>query len=162
MAKADHDLGGPLRYRVEQRQGATWIALTGHINERTDFTPLRKGAQRIVLDLSGIDRINSIGVRRWMDFVRDCETAGIELTFERCSPILVNQMSMIRKFMGTRSRVKSILVPYFCAACKHEDDSVLEIAPGAAIAPQLGCPKCRAPMQLDELPETYVEVLQQV
>jgi eukaryotic-like serine/threonine-protein kinase len=162
MAKADPDLGGPLRYRVEQRNGATWVALSGHVNEATNFAPLKKVANRLVFDLGGIDRINSIGVRRWMDFVRDCEVAGFELTFERCSPVLVGQMSMIRRFMGSRSFVKSIVVPYFCPSCKHEDDTVLELAPGAAVAPQIACPKCKAAMQLDEVPETYVEVLQHV
>lgn len=160
MAKSDNDLGGPLVYRVESRDGVTSIALSGRINEATNFAPLTQRKGRLVFDLGEIHRINSVGVRRWMDLVRTYEQAGVELTFERCSPMIVSQMSMITKFMGARSRVRSVLVPYSCPSCNYEHDDVLEVSPDAAIAPARPCPKCKAEMRLDELPETYIEALQ--
>lgn len=160
MANPSRDLGGPLRYRLEQRNGVSWIALTGCVNEASDFTPLTRVPGPVVIDLGDIERINSIGVRNWMYFVRACEAAGLVLTFERCPAIVVNQMSMITNFMGTRPRVKSLLVPYFCSSCNHEHDELLGVASEATIPQTLPCPKCKSQMQLDELPETYTEVLQ--
>jgi hypothetical protein len=160
MAKSANDLGGPLIFRVGSQQGYTSIALSGRINEATDFAPLMQHRGRLVLDLGEIAWINSIGVRRWMLFVRACEQAGIELTFERCSPMIVSQMSMITNFMGSRSRVKSVLVPYLCPACNYEHDDVLEVSRGVTVTPARPCPKCKAEMRLDELPEIYTEALQ--
>jgi anti-anti-sigma regulatory factor len=160
MAKSEHDLGGPLVYRVSTRDGVTTITLSGRINEATDFRPLARNKGRLVFDLAEIQRINSVGVRRWMDFVRDCEAAGAEVTFERCSSMMVQQMSMITNFMGARSRVKSVVVPYFCPSCNHEHDELLEITPDVIVTPVKPCPNCKAEMRLEELAETYSEALQ--
>jgi hypothetical protein len=152
-------LGGSLRLRVERNNGVTRAALSGVINEAADLTPLEKLPHPLVLDLGGLQRINSIGVRNWMNFVRAREGAGADLTYERCPPIMVGQMSMITRFMGARSRVSSVLVPYSCPACRHEEVRLLAIAPGARVERQLACPKCGAAMDLDEVVETYAEVL---
>ena len=144
-------LGVGLRSQVEERNGLTWIALSGHLNEASDLTPLTKLAGPLVIDLSGLDRINSLGVRDWMRFIRTCETAGVDLTFERCSPTIVGQISMITNFMGTRSRVSSVEVPYLCTSCANEHLEVLELVPGAELRLTITCPKCRAPMELDDL-----------
>ena len=159
MAASDLALGTSLRSRIEKRPGATWVALSGHLDEAADLTPLNQLPSPLVIDLSGLDRINSVGVRDWMDFVRAREHAGIDLTFERCSPSVVSQMSMITHFMGTRSRVKSLQIPYLCTSCKTEHLHVLEVAQGAQIQLQLPCPKCQAEMEVDDLLETYTEAL---
>ena len=159
MAPPIHDLGGPLRCRVEQRDRANWVELAGRINEATDFKPLTKLPGPLVIDLAGIERINSIGVRRWIFFVEHCEAANVEVVFVRCSAIMVQQMGMITNFMGSRSRVQSVLVPYVGVSCNHEHDELLEIAPGAQLRMELPCPKCRSPMRLDDMPETFNEVL---
>lgn len=162
MAASDLPLGPSLRSRIENRPGATWVALSGQLNEAADLKPLSQLPGPLVIDLSGLDRINSVGVRDWMDFVRAREQAGIELTFERCSPSMVSQMSMITHFMGTRSRVKSIQIPYLCTACKTEHLHVLEVTRGVQIQPQIPCPNCRAAMEVDDLLETYIEALRTV
>ena len=150
---------GGLRSRVEQRNGLTWIALSGHLNEAADLTPLTQLPGPLVIDLSGLDRINSLGVRDWMRFIRICETAGVALTFERCSPTIVQQISMITNFMGTTSRISSVEVPYLCSACGTEHLQLLELVPGAELQVTITCPKCRAPMELDDLVETYAEIM---
>src|SRR5262249_53669956 len=109
-----------------------------------------------------IDRINSVGVRYWMDFVKAREKAGVSLTFERCSPVMVGQITMITHFMGARSRVKSLLAPYSCTGCKSESDVVVEAAPGAQVQATLPCPKCGARMELDDLVESYADALARV
>ena len=159
MAASSLELGSSLRSRVERRGGTTWVALSGNINETTSFTALANLPGPLVIDLAELSRINSIGVRHWMDFVRAREQAGVELTFERCSPIMVGQMSMITHFMGVRSRVKSVHVPYACPSCKHEHLQVLEAARGTQVERALACPKCGSAMELDDLAETYDEVL---
>lgn len=153
------NLGSSLWCRVAQRDGATWVDLGGNINEEVDLAPLKQLPGPLVLDLSMINRINSLGVRDWIDFVHDREAAGIDLVFDRCSPAMVTQISMISNFMGARSRVRSILVPYLCPACSHEHLEQLDVTRGVSVQPALGCPKCGAAMELDELMDTYSRLL---
>lgn len=134
------------------------VALSGTMNEGSDLAPLMKLPQPLVIDLAKLDRINSIGVRNWMDFVKQCDRAGTAPTIERCSPVIVGQMSMITTFMG-KARVKSVNVPYFCPACRNEHEQLLELRPGADVQPSIPCPKCGAAMELDDLVEAYREVL---
>ncbi|MBS1118284.1 MAG: hypothetical protein H6Q90_512 [Deltaproteobacteria bacterium] len=161
MANPAQDLGGKLLAQIEPRDGGTWVALAGTVTEIADFTPLTKLRSPLRLDLIGIERINSLGVRSWIHFVRDCELAGLELSFERCSPVMIQQLSMISNFMGTRSRVKSLFVPYLCPMCNAEQLSLLEVAPNGPlmVPPTIPCPKCRATMHLDELEEMYTGLL---
>jgi DNA-directed RNA polymerase subunit RPC12/RpoP len=162
MAAMALNLGDTLRSQLERRPASTWVALSGTINEATDLGPLASVAGPLVIDLAELHRINSVGVRIWMDFVRGREKAGVELVFERCSPIMVGQMSMITHFMGTRSRVKSVHVPYLCSACNHEQLQVLEVSPGIQVTAAIACPRCSSRMNLDELPETYDEALRRL
>jgi hypothetical protein len=156
MAKQAVDLGGGLTAHVEMRDGATWVTLSGNVTEAADFLPLTKMRGPLRFDLGAVERINSLGVRSWVTFVKKCETSGIELIFERCSPVIVTQISMISNFMG-RSRVKSLYAPYVCGACNTEHLQLVEVTPGAplAVQPTLPCPKCQSVMQLDELDAMY-------
>ena len=85
----------------------------------------------------------------------------MDLTFERCSPAIVSQMGMISNFMGMRSRVKSVLVPYLCTSCKFEMLDVLELVARmpVKVAPTLRCPSCQDMMELDDLEETYTALV---
>src|SRR5258706_10460384 len=99
MAGSTLQLGGPLKAQIEQQGGTTLITLSGYINEATSLAPLTKLPGALVIDLGKLDRINSLGVRKWMDFVKACEATGIRIVFQHVSPIMVGQISMITNFM---------------------------------------------------------------
>ena len=162
MAASVLQLGGGVQAQLEPQGATTRITLRGNINEATNLVLLTQVPGPLVIDTSEIDRMNSVGVRNWVDFVRTCEQAGTELTFERCSPMIVGQMSMIIRFMGSRSRVKSFNVPYLCPACQHEHFDVLEVSRGIEVAPHLPCPKCPSQMVVDDLIDTYNDVLRRL
>jgi hypothetical protein len=153
MNKANGALGKLLEYQID---GASRVVLSGHLTELADFEPLLGKEGPMTLDLAGISRIDSLGVHEWIEFVLGCERAGRSLTFERCSPVMVQQMSMISNFMGTRSQVRSLLVPYTCSSCGAEQMDLVEMQRGALrIESAKQCPKCGALMELDEPPESY-------
>ena len=59
-----------LSWRIEEHGGATTVAFTGEIDEHADFTPLRSRLRGVVgFELGAIRRINSCGVREWVNFV---------------------------------------------------------------------------------------------
>ena len=157
MAKREVDLGGGLKAQIDAQGGASHVALLGAVTEAASFTPLTQLGTPVRIDLAGVERINSIGVRNWIHFVKQCESSGIDLSFERCSPAIVQQISMISNFMGARSRVTSLFAPYLCGSCNAEHLELVSVTPGHPVAVQhaLSCPKCQAPMMLDELEAMY-------
>ncbi len=161
-AGADAELREPasLSWRIEEDDGGvTRVALAGEIDEHADFGPLRARLRGVVeLDLGGIRRINSCGVREWVNFVRDLPDAT-ELTFAACSTAVVTQLNMIYNFRGP-ARIRSFHAPYVCDVCGHDDDLLVEIGPDGAVAlPTPSCPRCGDVMQFDDLPERYLSFL---
>lgn len=156
---ANADLGGGLKYRVERRNGSTWLALMGNITEAADFTSLKALPAPLVIDLSGVDRINSLGVRGWIDFVHAVEATGHAIAFEKAPPIIVGQMSMISNFMG-HSRVTSVLTPYLCPKCSNEHLELVDVGEGRQphFAQSMPCPKCKTAMEFDDVLEMYTEL----
>lgn len=138
------------------------VFFEGAITEESDFEVLTSldGSGELSFDLSGIERINSCGVREWIHFVRRLGDARQSFELVRCSPAIVRQLNMITNFRGP-GLVKSVMLPYFCTTCRHEHLTSLDIQADVEpeIADELPCPKCGGVMEFDDLPSTYVSFL---
>ena len=163
------EVGEPFSWKVEAREGE-WlrVALRGEIDENADFSELRATLRgNVELSLEGITRINSCGVREWVNFVRELE--GVRaLWFARCSPPVVLQLNTIYNFRG-RARVSSFMAPYVCEACHGDeykllvvDDHFPERASKPPSVPAFRCRRCGGVMVFDELPERYLSFLSEV
>lgn len=138
------------------------VALRGEIDENTDFSALVRALRgEVELDLAGITRINSCGVREWVNFMRRLEAVSA-LWFARCSPVVVRQLNTIYNFRGA-ARVRSFLAPYVCESCHLDEHKLLEVAEYFAHrplhVPRFLCQRCGGPMVFDELPERYLAFL---
>ena len=61
-----------LSWQLRERPGLTIVEFTGEIDENADFAELKKRLRGpVVFQLAEIRRINSCGVREWVNFVRD-------------------------------------------------------------------------------------------
>jgi len=157
-----------LSYRIEQQSGSTVVTFSGEVDENADFGELtdRLAAEqrpRLVFELGDVRRINSCGVREWVNFVRELGTRGAsDVSFVACSPAIVTQLNMIYNFRGP-AKVRSFLAPYVCSACDHETEKLLEVAthfPGRTRRPpDFVCERCAAPLEFDDLPERYFSFL---
>src|SRR5512146_18099 len=148
-----------LSWRIKERPGFTTVEFFGEIDEGADFAELRrrlKGA--VVFHLAEVRRINSCGVREWVNFVRDLPGVT-ELTFTHCSPAIVTQLNMIYNFRGA-AKVRSFLAPDVCDACGHEAATLHneqhQLPSGPAMEPAYACAQCRAEMAFADLPERYL------
>src|SRR5690606_19170358 len=149
--------------RIKERPGFTTVEFTGEIDENADFSELRrqlKGA--VVFKLGEIRRINSCGVREWVNFVRELPEVG-ELTFTHCSPAIITQLNMIYNFRGSAA-VRSFYAPYICESCNLEEEKLLDVAthfPNGEIdrVPDFTCAKCGEQMEFDDLPDRYLSFL---
>ena len=116
----------------------------------------------MVFRLSDVRRINSCGVREWVNFVRDLPNVS-ELVFSHCSPAIVTQLNMIYNFRGTAS-VRSFYAPYVCESCNTEEERLLDVDTHFANGnvgdpPEFRCERCKEPLQFDDLPERYLSFL---
>lgn len=150
-----------MRWQIQKLpEAGKLVLLSGAITEESDFRPLTQmaGPEPLCLDLGGIDQINSCGVREWIHFVTHLTRAAQSFELVRCSPAIVRQLNMISNFRGG-GKVRSVLLPYICASCNHEDllPLVLPVAgPPPSIEEVLTCPTCGGDLEFDDLPSSYV------
>ena len=170
MTTVDSDgRAGSLRWQLRPGPGAWQIlTLAGDVDENAELeilVPRLRG--KIEIDLAGISRINSCGVRQWMHFLRELGS-GVELRFSRCSPAVVNQLNAIANFRGDAS-VTSFLSPYVCGTCGADELRLLVVGVHFSLAPStlrslpeapiFPCERCNGAMTLDELPDRYLTFL---
>ena len=149
-----------LHWRITPRAGdETLVMLYGEITEATSFSDLLALRGTAALDLAGVRRINSFGVRELVDFLDQLGSRCL-IAAERCSPAVVSQLNMLPELMRHIS-VRSVLVPMECTRCFHERDVLLDLPPGTRHpdVPRTMCDECDAEMALADLPERYFAFL---
>jgi anti-anti-sigma regulatory factor len=144
-----------MKFSVEEQSDATRVILSGDISEETDFEPILQIAGPIVLDLAGISRINSCGVREWINFVVHLRQGGRQLILERCAPVVVTQLNTIYNFTGG-GQVRSVLGPYYCPACDREEYHLIDLTASETVPDQIPCPDCEAGMEFEDLQDQYL------
>jgi serine/threonine protein kinase len=137
---------------------AALVRLAGPIDER--FRGLDAPAvQSLVIDVSGLTRITSFGVRQWL-IAMEAIPRTVELVgFVGCPPFFIDQLNMVLNFCG-RGRVLTALAPCACKACGAESNVLVDVLThGARLATELatdeGCPRCGGALALSEVAESY-------
>jgi len=137
-------------------EGGT-VLLSGVIDEFADLPSLQRELTGgdLTIDLGGVQRINSIGVRGWVGLMTSL--AGKKLRLRRCSPPMVEQLNCIKNFSGG-AQVESVMLPYACN--KDGSFTIEQRLDGprsiAAVKPTVPCPSCGADAEFDDLPERYL------
>src|SRR5690242_2964167 len=107
-----------LTWKIESANAGTLrIAVVGELTENANLAALAAAdanAAEMILDLGGVTRINSPGVREWIAFVNGLNDRKIKVVLEKCSVPFVNQLNMISNFRG-KGQVVSVYAPYFCS-----------------------------------------------
>ena len=119
--------------------------LTGE-NELRDLPA--KLPNQVTIDLSGVTRINSAGVREWLSFIRALP-ANTTLVLERCPVIFVDLLNIIREFAGPAT-VRSVFVPHLCKQCKAPQDCLVGLPLNDQSLPSRDCcERCGSALELD-------------
>ncbi|MCS6912780.1 MAG: hypothetical protein RMK29_17420 [Myxococcales bacterium] len=153
----------PPRLMIERREhGAVlFLRLSGFIDEQFDGPGLARTlrGRYLVLDLGGVDRISSFGIRQWIDFISATRGRLQGVYFIEVSPKMVDQFNMVANF-GGHGHIVSFFAPYRCDACDHDRRRLFrtdEETPlwRAGQAPPFSCPSCGSQEYFDEDPATY-------
>jgi anti-anti-sigma regulatory factor len=151
---------------VHQRDDVTYLKIGGVIDEDNELGQLAEklATATAVIDLSEIERINSCGVRDWVNWLGLVEKAGARIVLVECSPAIVAQINLVNNFTGT-GVVKSFYAPYFCPNCDLEKVLLVETrdlgsANGAKYkAPTCRCDECDGVMDFDDMEDSYFAFL---
>ena len=158
-------MGEKLVATVEQRRGgARVVRLEGVLDEHNELPELvESGAVKTLINLAGVERINSSGTRDWVNWLASLDAKGIRPVLVACSPAVVAQLNLVKNFAGN-AVVKSVQVPYYCAACDQGKTllvNVADLGPRPHKAPPCTCEGCGKPMTfVDELGTYFAFVSQ--
>lgn len=138
----------------------THVRISGVIDETfplTSATPDLTGI--VVLDLGGVDRISSFGVRKWIEFVSRLPPGAISEYVVYAPPVVVDQLNMVEGFSGV-SRVLTVLAPYTCKTCSEDRLRAVNLMDEAQVisenrAPEHNCPVCSNPLEFADLPSEF-------
>jgi hypothetical protein len=135
--------------------GPTRVTMEGVVDEHADFSALAGLTGPVEVNLRGIKRLNSVGIRFWIDAMRDL-TRRARVSYVECSQPVIDQVNMIRGFLGGGA-VRSFFAPMRCERCDLDQSVLVEIdqCDEHGRPPATRCPKCRTPMELDDIDDAY-------
>ena len=148
-----------LSWHIDQREAHVLVTLSGEVNENARLEPLAVELSRLTgkvrLDLSQVRRLNSTGVREWVNFMRLVgKNERIELEYIRCSIPIVSQINMIADFQGPAT-VTSFFAPYADEDTGDEETRLLIVDDVDPVDPPVFKEDGKT-WELDELPERYL------
>ena len=127
--------------------------MRGVIDEYVQLSQVRPRATNLTIDLVGITRLNSVGVREFSNFMQrlsDCKVRVVN-----CSPAIVSQASLVAGFFG-EAVVESFLVPLYCENCDSELNHLVQADTYRDSGlPDQECDGCREPIAFDA--ENHIE-----
>ena len=154
---------------VVTRRGNGWTAarLAGVIDEHCRLRALTAELDGpiLVLDLGGVLRINSVGVRDWVTWLGELRARQLRIVLVRCSPAIMEQVNLVRNF-AEGALVHSLLAPYYCERCDLEENHHLltreMVSAGTRLAPSFPCEKPACGKTFDDLEDSYFAFLDDV
>jgi len=157
---------GTARQRLDARighgDGWTALRLDGVIDEHNGLDALTDslgpGADALLIDLGGVRRINSVGVRDWVVWLRAQRERYRTLVLFDCPPAIMNEVNLVRNF-AEGAIITTFQAPYYCDRCGQEGvqtlDALAMLAQGSRKAPSFPCGKPACANALDDAEETY-------
>ena len=141
--------------------GITCLRFSGVIDESFDGKKAARSAdgETLVLDLGGVKKISSFGIREWVDFITAACKVAKQTWFIECAPKVVDQLNMVANFAGT-GRVISFYAPFRCDYCDSEHRVLFDVgrdfdAIRTMKVADRPCPSCKEAMYFDDDGATY-------
>ena len=102
-----------------------FVSFAGPIDESTEFNSIEPTPHPVVIDLSQVTSINSVGIKAWITWFEQYK--DIEFEFVGAPQALVMQMNMVQNFLPNGSHVKTLQLPFYCDSCDKEFSKLVEV-----------------------------------
>ena len=158
--------------KIEQNASEDKLVVTieGEVDEDAAFESLNfDGIKHVTINLEKVHSINSCGIRTWFHWIREIP-ADIQISYEKCPQIIVDQINISKGFLPPRAKVSSFFVPYHCDECGADHSIVLtrgedfhEAQDGSEdwikVEDVQVCPNCGGEMDIDVINAKYFKFL---
>ena len=141
--------------------GISCLKFSGTIDESFEGKKVARSIQAdtLVLDLGGVKKISSFGIREWVDFISAVSKQVKQTVLIECAPKVVDQLNMVANFAGG-GRVFSFYAPFRCDYCDSEQRTLMEVSKDFEAIKSMKladrpCPSCKESMYFDEDGSTY-------
>lgn len=147
-------------FQIESREhaGKLLLFVSGVIDENADLSAITEArASDVEINMKGVRRINSFGVRAWIDVIRRIPKAT-RVVFVECPPPVIDQCNMVSGFLG-HGKLESFYAPMTCEECDEQLEQLFETAKCTELGgklPSTPCPRCGRDMEVDDLEEQYL------
>lgn len=97
----------------KQRDDFDLLVLSGVIDEEASFTKVDKKSEILIMDLEGVEYINSCGIRDWIKWLEEECSGYQEIIIEKCPHHIIEISNVVTSFFNDKFKVKSFYVPYY-------------------------------------------------
>jgi len=157
-------MGSRLVVEVQEKNDISFVKLTGIIDEDNDLAEVIQKINKahVVINTADLDRINSCGVRDWVNWLGDLKRKEADYYFVECSPAIMAQVNLVNNFVGSGT-ILSFYAPYFCSSCDTDKMLLIEVSEAAKTtpfrAPTCRCDQCDHTMEFDDIESSYFAFL---
>lgn len=85
------------------------------------------GEPTVIIDLAEVNRINSYGIRQWINNLKRLTEKSPRIVFTRCPPMMVEQFNMISNF-GADGTVFSFYLPFYSEKLEKSSLILVEVS----------------------------------
>jgi anti-anti-sigma regulatory factor len=147
-----------LKVQIQRQGDNVHLRLAGSLDESAQLPAYPDGILgRLIVDLEQLNMINSMGIRKWVDWTKTIRCKG-GMTLIKCSTAVVTQLNVLYGFLPPDAKVESFFVPYHCDHCGHEE-AFLWVVSGQQPENTRVCPKCADMMEIEVIRERYFSFL---
>jgi serine/threonine protein kinase len=165
MARDNKSISGPPRQPkagidVFTSGEVALVSISGLVDEHfAGFGSFNDAVKMVVLNVAGMTRMTSFGVRQWLKAMDALPKAVTDLYLLSCPTFFVDQLNMVLNFGGP-AQVLTVMAPYTCPSCGAESGEAIDVlAERAALAKggvsEKQCSRCGGKLEFDETPESY-------
>ncbi|HEX8114324.1 MAG TPA: hypothetical protein VF516_41625, partial [Kofleriaceae bacterium] len=138
---------------------ATLVSISGLVDERFMGFGDIGAARTVVLDVSGMTRMTSFGVRQWLKAMDALPKSITDLYLLGCPTFFVDQLNMVLNFGGP-AKILTVVAPHTCPSCGVESGELIDVLVDRANLvkgglPEKECARCGGKLEFDETPEAY-------
>lgn len=159
--KAERDL---------EKSGATLLKLSGSLNESAKYPELTADDKNIVIDMSDVDYLNSIGILQWLQFCKTLEAVVTNCEIQNIPSFILEQMGKVRGTLPKFMTLRSFYAPFYCESCETSTSLLYQggvnyFKQGDKVElkhPTGTCPSCEGKLTLDVMPERFFAFLNSV
>src|SRR4249920_2794418 len=90
------------------------------------FGSFQEGVKSVVINVSGMTRMTSFGVRQWLKGMDALPKGIADLYLLGCPTFFVDQLNMVLNFGGP-AQILTVIAPYTCPSCGVESGETIDV-----------------------------------